>query len=1698
MKRIGWVAAPLLVFLALLFYRPILTCLASWSLQAYSAAKWGISFEYEEAFLQDHQLVLMKPQFEHHHSFIAEKIALDFDLNLWEGRLDVNIHVEQPNWRFDAPLHSQWKKFDTLFNRQHRWLKTHPHLHIKEGTITWLVHGSSDNVKFDLDFNHQEGGYLKLHFDRPDPQPQSLILQTVKTLDGFEVTCKCEHLHCVSLMSLADFLGIHLPCLIITEGNLQGEIKAIFPKMQRPYLEGDLLISHLAFHSLQHDIKAKIEEAQLTLSKNEKIDSLLPSYLPSIGKLEILKPAFLSYRSLTQEWQIHQMIGSIQFDDVETAVLNFKAEEGDVDSPCQWSLDGEAHLNPRRSLGLNLTLSFSKEEKPDGKIHLALNRLENGMKQIKLECEKLSYSECHLLQPLLATRWSMFNDVVFEEGLFNTSLEANLTNQGIGELAIKEFQASHVRFKVKPWTLCCEFAKVQGHGKINLQEENGWQSVNGALHLEDGTVRCENLLPPLPFTNIQAHLFVQEGQINHSLMTLQVAGLKGKMDIEWGDQKELVTFKLDGRVQDISDLFPDLLQEGIRKHFHHNRMIVLANLKKGPQQIELGGTLHIQRTEAVEETDLFHFGCEFKKIDDGKHFKYIPIGWFHAQKLPLEKYLSPFLFRNDILSLSGEGEFKGSFDDKFLSIKYDADHLKIENEDLCIEIPDVHAAIPGQFVGSHQLNLDTHAYQGTLPFHSASYFEKNTGLLFHDIEGLIRFENGLIRIHPIEATCEGLDFGGELELDYRDPAPGVFDLKLTCPSLSGNISNIQHLLARIAPPSLLYHLPLEGEISGKEHGLQLTFSFFPLDYHLKANIQGVINNGTLCLEGADMALKGIYSDIEYDHQHQLLTFSDIQGALLVGKPRRLEEYLFSSPSIRIHNKAEPNIEIDISVKDKGDELLRLVGRTEDEADGIKTLQLDSSLSHFSSIYPTTWKCQLRNGSNLEHLEFTSSFDFNHLLQDLNRFRHTGLFFVSHSIIDKIGTFLPLQAEGSLALNYRPDGSYSYLLEANHVKQGNSSEHFGLIKGSKQNKKWIIDQLQWDDWNAYGELLEMEDRWRIPSLGLKAGQTVLLGMDGEWLQEAGYLKAHLKFCQIDLSKLDDFSPFKSFAAKWWPKGILSLTGSIEWNLLAPHAMDECEVNLLGKVNNFTLRNCPLNVLNSFQIRFKPHDFIRLDNVRFELCDHAFLHLKAFNYRLPTESIQSLAASFQIPHQQLESVGEAFHHHFPEMLDNSAKEVIVCSKKQDHLQGRITVEESSSNQHLLHIHLEDGLYWFKNREYHLKEIQLDIFDDKLEFSASSQEEQLPFKIAGHAKKPSYEEGECCLTALGDLKPLVIKWINPPGKRLAIRSMEGDFSGCSFLLKENHSSLEESDWISLQGKVDIDFNKMSNILSPNIAETIRKLKIGSLYTLNGNVWLHPDKGPSLLQAISLKGSIASVDPIFKGYQMQKLDATIQYVPGRLDIQNLLIQDVAGNAKALNGVILNEESPHKWTFSIPRLSIRDLKPSLLRDTDNQSQGHSKFRSLIFKKIDLHNLTGDLEDIRTWKGSGYLQFFHSSRKNALHPLFAIPAEIILRLGLDPKVLNPVSGTIYFSLFGDRFYLNRFKDVFSEGKGSKFYLAGSDPSWVDFDGNLLVNVRMKQYNLIFKIAELFTVSIQGNIKKPTYNLQKQSKRSRKRGGFPIP
>ncbi len=989
--------------------------------------------------------------------------------------------------------------------------------------------------------------------------------------------------------------------------------------------------------------------------------------------------------------------------------------------------------------------------------------------------------------------------------------------------------------------------------------------------------------------------------LTDSMINLQLSGLKGSLIFNWMKPNELFTFNLEGKLKDVAKLMPEKLEKGLNSHFADDRLGISGSVKKNGDDLELSGAVHI-RKGLSDNYDVIHFGSQLK------HNMTILSGWFTARNIPLEKYISPFLFQTGVLELSGIGEFKGTLDDNKLTVKYDVDNIKLENENLLIEAKKTHSPIPGDFLAFHEIDLTNYSHHGELPLYSASYYEKNNGLHFDDIFGTVNFKDHFLAIHSLEAYCNDVYFSGSLDLDYSDPEPGIFNLAVHSPIIIGKISQMQKLLSKLnmekAIGTLLSQLTLEGDLSGRNGGLELAFEFTPYDYRLKADIQGSISHGWLPFESADMSLKGLYLDVDYHHDKRVLEFSDIQGSLLIGKPRQVEEYQFVGNHIRFIDIKNQDVDFDVSVKDQDHELMRIVASTKLQDSGLRHVNVNQSLSHVSRIYPQTFVCRLY-GSDFEAFKFESFFDLQPLVKNLSRFQKSGLLCFSPQLIEKIAPLDPVEGKMRLNIAYQPsDKSLEYSLVGSEIEINSPDTHHLSIKGKRRDNKWIVDQFQWDKLNAFAEFQPEEDKWKVNSLGFNDGETLLLGLQGDFFPEQCLLNAKVNLCV-----------------------------------------------------------------------------------------------------------------------------------------------------------------------------------YKGEIYDLKNLEVKLHNDIFQFSTHTNLNRYPFQIISQSRWPAFDSGNIVFNDQSAVSPMRIFWVKD-NNEMFLKSIQGEFAGLRCDLISNDSGSTKAEWNILQGKVEIDFNSLSPLFTNETEKKIQGLGLGSTHVMEGFYWINPKSPKPLLDKLFFRGKMTGVDTTVKGYQFSRVEAGINYSPDRLEMNNLTIDDPSGTLFAPSIIAARNPDLDDWFLQIPQTIIKKFRPSVLYNPAEGTSMSPRFKNLVFKKIDLQNFNGYLSDLSTWKASGGLHFQNTARKNFIHPLFAIPNEIILRLGLDPSVLNPVTGNIYFNLQDGRFYLNKMKDVYSEGRGSKFYLSDYTSSWMDMDGNLSVRIRMKQYNLIFKIAELFTVTIEGDIRKPTYTLQK--------------
>lgn len=204
----------------------------------------------------------------------------------------------------------------------------------------------------------------------------------------------------------------------------------------------------------------------------------------------------------------------------------------------------------------------------------------------------------------------------------------------------------------------------------------------------------------------------------------------------------------------------------------------------------------------------------------------------------------------------------------------------------------------------------------------------------------------------------------------------------------------------------------------------------------------------------------------------------------------------------------------------------------------------------------------------------------------------------------------------------------------------------------------------------------------------------------------------------------------------------------------------------------------------------------------------------------------------------------------------------------------------------------------------------------------------------------------------------------------------------------------------------------------------------------------------------------------ELKEIRSEVEFSSKLASIKNLTMNDESGSL-AIKEIRCEKSKDGKWLVEIPLLKAQNFKPK------------DKLKPFVLRNFVLSNIKGILGDFSSFRGRGSLNFSNVFKREA--SLFDIPLDMIKNLGLDFDLLTPISGEIDVQLKDGKILFTELKNSFSEGKRSQFYLA-EGPSYVDLNGNLNINIRMKQ-EAVLKIAEPFVIAIRGTFEKPKYSLK---------------
>ncbi len=1499
-------------------------------------------------------------------------------------------------------------------------------------------------------------------------------------------------------------------------------LQNLAPSLTQSHVEG-IINGHLTVEALAGkapEIEGKIDVRKFKLNKDQthtSIDEIHANlnrsseasyYPPFKGEILFKKGDFKSFHN-GSSFELKDIAGVLSSEGKDDLKVDFNGVE---------SLEGDHNI-----LSGSFKFDFDSSEKFSLEGILTGKSSKRGLSELKLKASDIGapFSVAILeLKNFGLFEYALFDKVVsklhldipqidFKGGLIDGTFKVSTAENRPSEVAAENLSIRNLKVHFKEWDITAYAQTVAGYFKMNLGHETPRETAEGELHIVNGDLTFHTLSPSLShFSNIQTKIKVVDGRIEKSLASVSLAGLNGSAEIDWLTPGELMRIHLVGTGNEIAQMMPKRVEKGILRHLSDEKVKVEASVREEIEALRLKGDL--QAFDRYGKLDqLFEFGFDLKKgetplsdpfeqqfWDDTTASLYnetlppsllgmgyalqsvlineagvegltIKNGWFQAKNINLEHFVSPFLFPNDDLILAGMGDLNGEFDLGGLRVSYNTEFLSLENPHLKMEMPKNH------YQGVHWVDFKTKSHLGHLKMKDATYFDKKKGLFFQNIDGEVTFWDKQIFIAPISAVSNHVEMEGEFVIDYSDPGEGVFDLAIHANSIDGRYKDAADLLSHIDPNLFLADIPLDGSIRLKEPGATLMFHVFPEDYEWDAKIKGSITEGEFKGEPHEFSGHDISLEFSYDKEAKTLHFSDLNGLLLIGQKDKEEEYTFEAERFGFDDFGNLIGFFDLKLNDQKGEVARLKGTLEKEGE-ITRINFDKPLCHFGSLECDQLDLTLKELKGVDQFHFGTRFRLSTLVHELSRFSRTGLLFIPSSLFQRLGDLNTLSGEIKINLDYQGDFSqFNFALEGGDLTIDNRQIKELKIEGEKKGSLWTINDLKADDLSVSVDLIQEADKWKINHFGVRKGQLLLAGLKGEWNQDNPVIEADIPLFELNLKALSELPEAENLVKQYAPEGIFKGVGKVIWD------PQNLELKVKGKVEGLSLKGVPFENDESFEIAWIPKQEWTLNHLKLQPynplnqnCTAELVFEKA-RFDSVTSQVDVFPLRFNVEASALPwFIGFVKNWGALNWSDATVKTLSEV-KAEGSLTGTLLLNQKEGAETIV-VSVNEGYYYFDGQPYYLKNAQVEITPDEIKGITQLLKEKSLLWVLLRTSAPDYNRGVVVIAdgSYEEKDPINIIWNTQKGY-VVLEEVKGSAEGLSFNLKEGLSDAES---LHLTGEIGIDCERAKNLMKPEHYEKLKRFEIGSGYTLVGSLAF-----PRALEGYAFDGEIHGYDFQIKGYQFDHMHADLKADENFALIKNLEIMDQAGN------IFIPEiriDQTGLGALTIPKIDSSDFRPSLMYEV-GKGRPH-ELKPFIIRSFVVNDIHGQLNDIKTLKGKGQLFFQNPVKKNLHNTIFKIPAEILSRIGIDLIALTPVSGNILFEIHDENVFLTKFKDVYSDGKLSKFYLA-NEPSKIDFDGKLNLHVKMKQYTLLFKLAELFTFHIEGTLAKPTYSLRKHGK-----------
>jgi hypothetical protein len=1048
-------------------------------------------------------------------------------------------------------------------------------------------------------------------------------------------------------------------------------------------------------------------------------------------------------------------------------------------------------------------------------------------------------------------------------------------------------------------------------------------------------------------------------------------------------------------------------------------------------------------------------------------------GCFESERVSPSLYLLFTEFFNQRWFVVGDVKIKGEINSKQVTFDLEAEDVVYDSDDIIVFLPKSQHIHTGHFL----FDLSRKKWEIDIPIKGGRCIEKKFKLPFENVSTQLNISGLALEAKDLKATSHGIDLKGKIIVDFSSSS--FVDLQIFPYLMEGEVKSFISFV-HLIPSLATFDLPNveSGMIKGHSS------SCLRFRYNDKESFSEILLG--LRIEHFSFApysgceINGASFDVYFDSLQGSIEVKECTAKLALKEGEETKIYKLNAQHLHCRNLKEFEWEFDLRVEAPTFDLLRVAARTSRFEGGYK-LDFKRNSNFFYGAKYEIYECLLDSLFSIKKCYLFSEFSLNDLLKQLQFLQASQMVKVTEELHHYIKT---IQGEGSFVLNLDYDKSkqsFDLFVKAKELEVNGSNFGELAIDFSKKQNRASLRQFQLKDLLIKGEFettnvgLNLFD-WKLKSLEGNYKESQFSFSKGAFKE--GSFNGKIDSFYLNLAQIAPLA-FSNKNLDPFMVGQLFIDGDMQFDF--KNGLSNLKANLICSVtcDNFSLANLSMRSKEPFLISYTLNKELKITSVdlSFNTKEQAAAYLdlrfkeaifsfedkmklaKRVNLVLPPEML-----TYLIDHKMVNGIKEqggklSFKEHallWENEIDTEFD--VAFDDKQIQIQG--TLKEGYYWIEGESIFLQ-RCYYFMNQEnlnlicgVDYKKISIDL-QSKMDFK-----EELGIKIS---LKEGHSEEE-------DRKSLDFHFKSSQEEGVYLQNVEGSLFGVDISLRRNPRTYAP-DVMSLTGQMKIDTFALMKSFPKLFSQKFRDLGMGSGYELSGDFILCKKQ----LKNSYFKGFLKGRDFEFLGFYFKTLMSEVEMNASSILVHEFSLSDVSGVMQIKELKLLNQHGA--WMLFIPEIVVQDFRPSILKKQEFQEE---KMKPFMIKDLHFFSIEGTLGQMESFRGKGHLDFINTFKRET--NILDIPIEIIGRIGFDPLIFIPVIGKFEFEMKDGKIFLKDLKNAYSDGKRSRFYLSSYKDSFIGLDGELFIDIKMKQYVLL-KITEPFTLSIRGNLSKPKYSLR---------------